>query len=119
MKKLMNELVRFEELGKIRDAANLNGDYKSGNRAYHDMEKIYRIAAGDSDRDKFYLAILESAVSPSALITCCAHMMRMDIHAELARKQLEEMVNDLTYHPLVRFNAKIFLSEWDQGHIKR
>ena len=114
----MNYFTRFEELGRIRDEANLSGDNKLGNKAYKEMEKIYERAVGDSDKEKFYLGIIEMSSSPSALITCCAHMMRMNIKSGIARKKLEEIAKNSTYHPIFQFNAKMFLTEWDKGNIK-
>jgi len=119
MKKLLDYLERFEKYGKIRDISNLDGDYKSGNKAYKEMEKIFEMAKESDDREKFYLEILNVSNSPSALITCCAHMMKLDVKSNLARKKLEEIRDGGKYHPIFSFNAKMFLSEWDKGNIKK
>ncbi|MDF9825378.1 hypothetical protein M2475_001833 [Breznakia sp. PF5-3] len=45
-------------------------------------------------------------------------MLKLNISSKLAREKLEEVKNNDEYHPLFRFNAEMFLKEWDKGNIK-
>lgn len=117
-KKLLDYLTEFDDLGKLRDEASINGDYKSGNKAYKKMEKIFELAKRSDDKEVFYLNVLNIASCATSLTTCSAHMMRLNIYPELARKKLEDVANSKEYHPILTFNAEMFLKEWDKGNIK-
>jgi len=117
-KKLMDYLNEFIECGTIQDTATLNGDYKANNKAYKKTEKIFSLAKDNYDSEEFYLAILATTVSASALTTCCAHMMKLKVQSDVARKKLEEIQKNKEYHPIFRSNVKLFLQEWDKGNIK-
>ena len=116
---LFNYVEKFIKCGQIQDEAMFTGEYKSSNKTLKITENIFELAKESDDREKFYLEILDVSNSPSALITCCAHMMKLDIKPNLARKKLEEIRDDEKYHPIFSFNAKMFLSEWDKGNIKK
>lgn len=117
-RQLLDYLIEIEKLGKIRDESNIMGDYKSGNRAYKKIEKNFELVKESSDKEKFYLNILNSSYSASTLTTCCAHMMKLGIHPDITRKKLEEIKNSKEYYPILAFNADMFLKEWDKGNIK-
>jgi len=119
MKDLMFYIDEYEKNGIIRDEANRTGNYKVNNMAYKKMEKIFKIAIESSQKEEFFLAILNTSKSPSTLITCCAHMMKLNIHMDLARKKLEEIAYKKGEKSIFSFNAKMFLQEWDAGNIKQ
>jgi len=86
------------------------GDYKANNSAFKKTEKIFDLARPCEQREEFYLTILNTSTSPSALITCCAHMLKLDVMPDVARKKLEEIA-DNSEKSFRRFEAKMFLSE--------
>ena len=118
-KNLLDYLEKYEEFGKILDDANIKGDYKTNNKTYDKMHKIFELAKESKDRESFYLHILHNSTSASALIYCCADMMKLDIYPKQARTKLEEIAKNEEYDPILTFNAEMFLEEWDKGNIKK
>ena len=117
-KQLLDYFDEFIEFGKIQGECMLNGDFKTSNKAYKKTEAILNIAKNDGEKEKFYTMILSSATDANTLTKCCAHMLRLGINAEMARKKLNNIALDETIHPILKSNAKLFLQEWDKGNIK-
>lgn len=117
-KKLMNYINEFLEYGNIQGECTLNGDFKKGNKAYDKCEAIFNIAKNDVEKEKFYTIILNTAIDANTLTKCCAHMLKLNINKKIAIEKLNEITLDESFHPVFRFNAKMFLQEWNKGNIK-
>lgn len=118
-KRLLDYLNEFIECGRIQGECMLNGDFKTGNKAYKKMEAILNIAKNDEENEKFYTMILNTATEANTLTKCCAHMLKLSINTEMARNKLNKIAMDKTIHPVLRSNAKLFLQEWNKGNIKQ
>ena len=115
---LMDYMDKFIEAGRIRDISNSTGNYKAGNKEFKDMEKILKLAVKSEKKEEFYVYILNSSDSPSAVLTACVHMLKLGIEPGLARSRLE-LIASSPEKSNSRFRAKMILQEWDNGNIKR
>lgn len=111
----INEYIRN---GEIQGRAFLTGEYKEGNKAFSKMEKIIRKVEKIEENENFYLTILKKSDDANTITCCCGQMLKLQIEPQLARKKLEEIKNSKNNHPILVFNAKMFLQEWDRGNIK-
>jgi len=114
---LMDYMDEFIEAGRIRDVSDSTGNYKAGNKAFKDMEKILKLAVKSDKKEEFYVHILNSSDSPSAILAACVHMLKLGIGLGLARNRLE-LIASSPEKSNSRFSAKVFLQEWDNGNIK-
>ena len=114
----MDNIELFEELGKIRDEADMTGDYKEGNKAFKKTERIFELAQNSSKSEQFYTTILNTCKNQMTLVTCCVHMMRLSIFPKLAREKLVEISSKEKRMGLSSLEAEMFLREWDKGNIK-
>lgn len=118
-KNLLDYTEKFKELGKIRDDSTLSGNYKVNNAAYKKMYKILDMAKQSEDKEQFYLNILTTTTSPTTIITCCAHMLKLNIKPQKAKKKLKEIQKNKSIPPIFASEAKLFLQEWEKGNIKK
>jgi len=115
---LMDYMDEFIEAGRIRDMSDSTGNYKAGNKAFKDMEKILKLAVKSDKKEEFYVHIFNSSDSPSAILAACVHMLKLGIEPGLARSRLE-LIASSPEKSNSRFRAKMILQEWDNGNIKR
>lgn len=101
----MDNVDKFIECGKIRDDSIHNGNYKAGNRAYKIQQKIMELAKESDDKEKFYFTILDTLDNASGLIACCTHMMKLNVHTDIARKKLEEFQHNEKFHRIFRYHS--------------
>ena len=122
-KSLMDYHDDYIEYSRIQEEATFTGDYKASNKTYKKMQKILALAIESDEKEKFFLDILDRASDATTLTHCCADMMKLNIQPKLARERLEEMIRTKKIkgkecHPIFVSDAKLFLEEWDKGHIK-
>ena len=116
-KNIMNYLDDFEKYGLIQEEASESGEYKKANATLKKLEEILWIAKVDSNSEEFYLKILSTSKRKCTLINACAHMMKLNIQTDLARKELEKIANN-PEKSIDRLSARLFLQEWDNGNIR-
>lgn len=115
---LVNYINEYIHNGEIQGKAFITGEYREGNKAFDKMEKIVRKVEETEDKKEFFLTIFEKSKEINTLTCCCAQMLKLQIEPKLARKKLEEIVNSKEVDPVLLFNAKMLLKEWDNGKIK-
>ena len=112
-------IARHNEYGLVLDETTISGDYKTNHQIFKKVKKAYATINDSDDKRLAYLELMRSTTSSSILTSCCANMMKGDIEPNIARKKLEEQAVDAKIHPILAFNAKMFLSEWDKGNITK
>ena len=117
-KELINYIEEYIKNGEIQGATFITGEYKKGNKAFNKMERIIDKVRDLGEENKFFLSIFEKSKDVNTLTCCCANMLKFQIEPQKARKKLEEIKKSKEINPILAFNAKMLLQEWDKGNIK-
>jgi hypothetical protein len=93
--------------------ATIEGDYKTANKQYVNLEKIYKKFERDHSLADNLVEIFFQNVDPSVRIWAAAHALKLNIRVDEAKKVLQQASGDNNIG-IFRLDAEMTLKEWEK-----
>lgn len=112
MTKNLSTLVElYVQAAVAHGDATLTGDYKSANRQYLKLTRIYKKIEKDRENAHLFFEGLFNHTNASVKTWAAAHALSLGVQTQVALKVLEQVSQDRNIG-VIRLDAEMTLKEW-------
>lgn len=106
-----NVFKRLEEVSILYNLSNLEGNYKVGNKCYHEIIKIVKFIKKNNLLDRFKNYLSSNEIGVRIVVATFLLPYYED-------ESLQILKNISNGNGIIATNAEIIISEWKKGNLK-
>lgn len=117
MKKSLKDLYR--EYAILHCTSTLSGNYRKTNKAYDKINKIRKeIEKWDRNTIESFYSDLLNEENDYVKLFVASHCLKIGLNIENSQKILKKISKSKAIHPVIAFDAKMILKEYEKNGLK-